>query len=354
MDGQNITMQYTAIDLLQVVISRCELDIPTLASIGTVVVGKLLVLVHNHRLDLQNKLLHFLHTILSSRADMHEKYKTILSNPPSGRDLATEEDHASQSSPDTNNAINPLLFQTLVDGISIPTNRPLMQHWLDFTVLTMSQLSNVLGSGLLTLSGCICQQLYRALGEVREIVSRNEVEYLEDFSSLVDDAEIIMLLNALERLVLIGLPHASDSFGHDDGNTGDKGSGDQQGIFTYVSSVFSSDNTTNNADEHLSVRVYMMIRLYHILTLIIKTRSSGYRALHEAIGVLYEAWVVVDEKQTLSTTSISPFLLLNRSRQRCRRVLERLFRAQTLEVTEAVVDYWRRQDSQVSSCLSKK
>lgn len=260
MDGQNITMQYTAIDLLQIVISRCELDVPTLASIETVVVGKLLVLVHSHRLDLQNKLLHLLHTILTSRAEMLERHKVMTARPVNGRDLSTEEDATSQSSPETNHTVNPLLFQTLVDGISIPSNRPLMQHWLDFTVLTMSQFSNILGSGLLTLSGCICQQLYRALGEVREIISRDDVEYLEDFSSLVDDVEVIMLLNALERLVLIGLPHASDSFGHDDGsNSADKGSGDQQGIFTYVSSVFSSDNTANTTEEHLTVCVYPVV-----------------------------------------------------------------------------------------------
>jgi hypothetical protein len=75
-----------------------------------------------------------------------------------------------------------------------------------------------------------------------------------------------------------------------------------------------------------------------------QARSPGYRSLHEAVRVLFSIWA------TLAWTSPQPpkpkdeslSIIYNRTRLRCRRVLEHLFRVQSGEVFESIVDCWNR------------
>lgn len=74
-----------------------------------------------------------------------------------------------------------------------------------------------------------------------------------------------------------------------------------------------------------------------------QVKAHDCRCLHEAIGVLYAVW------EQLETSGLqwgsqeeSLTMIFTRSRTRCRRVLETLFRAHTLEVMESIVDCWSR------------
>ncbi len=42
--------------------------------------------------------------------------------------------------------MNPLLIQTLVDGMSTRSNRPVLQHWLDFVLMAVPPISTSLTS----------------------------------------------------------------------------------------------------------------------------------------------------------------------------------------------------------------
>lgn len=61
--------------------------------------------------------------------------------------------------------------------------------------------------------------------------------------------------------------------------------------------------------------------------------------------VLYAMWdrLVIPEDSHWASREESLALILNRSRNRSRRVLEHLFRAHSSEVLEAVVDCWQEQ-----------
>jgi hypothetical protein len=64
----NAVIQSTSVDLLQAIVSRGETDPLSLDIIEAAVIGKLFYCVHTFRLDLQNKLLHLLHAVISQQS----------------------------------------------------------------------------------------------------------------------------------------------------------------------------------------------------------------------------------------------------------------------------------------------
>ncbi len=79
-----------------------------------------------------------------------------------------------------------------------------------------------------------------ALGEIQGSNSEPQ-EFAEDIVASVTDAELIMLLNALERLILLSLAYTSEpDSSEDDGNIMEKTTPETGGLLGYVSNVFSS------------------------------------------------------------------------------------------------------------------
>jgi hypothetical protein len=148
--------------------------------------------------------------------------------------------------------LNPLLTQTLIDGIGTLPNRPLLQHWLDFVLMTIPQFHLALQPAVEPLIECICRQLRSASDDTAS--ARAQVLDTQDISSATSDAEFIMLLHAIERLLLLNLSkrvEATDA--EDDGNYVERPVTDGTGIFGYVSTVFGSENPTYVPEEQLAV-----------------------------------------------------------------------------------------------------
>lgn len=133
----NATTQSLSADLLQAVVARGEIDRLALETIEAAVIGKLYFSVHTERLDLQNKLLHLLHSVISALTTIRpqqsythparmEGHSEVLLTPEVAPDSAIQP-----------YSLNPLLVQTLIDGIGTSTNRPVLQHWLDFVLMTV-------------------------------------------------------------------------------------------------------------------------------------------------------------------------------------------------------------------------
>lgn len=248
----NTTTQSLSIDLLQSVVPRGEADQTALETVESVIVTKLYMCVHTGRLDLQNKLLHLLHSVISALTTLgsqlpmtHQPRMDLLSETAQGPDVDRE------TTPQSYN-LNPLLTQTLIDGIGTYSNRPLLQHWLDFVLMTIPQFRLALQPVVEPLIECICRQLRSATRETA--AARAQVLESEDISSSTSDAELIMLLQAIERLLLLNLSkqiEAADA--EDDGNYAEKSATDGTGIFGYVSTVFSSENPAYVPEEQLGV-----------------------------------------------------------------------------------------------------
>lgn len=228
----NSKIQSISIDILQALVARGDVDVLTLQTTETVIIGKLFSCVHAGRLDLQNKLLHLLHSIISAFRS-----------------------HATSKQPEgPSYSVNPLLIQTLIDGIAVGTNRPVLQHWLDFVLMTIPQFHDMLQPAIVPLNNCVSKQLSAALVEIKQ-ASVGDAS-VADITAFTTDADFMMLLNAIERLVLLSLSQFVESTQVEDEGLGDKPIHDGSGILGYVSNVFSAEGTSNIIEESSSVSVY--------------------------------------------------------------------------------------------------
>lgn len=252
----NIVIQSTSIDLLQALIVRGEVDVIGLQTIESVIIGKLYYAVHNQRLDVQNKALHLLHSIISG-------LNAQIDGPPT-KSLKGSSEAAGDSSKQSEStmaerptySINPLLIQTLVDGVSVRTNRPVLQHWLDFILMTLPQFPTMLHGVVIPLNNCICRLLRAGLSDILLASSRGDQS--ADVVTFTTDADFIMLLNALERMVLLSLSQIS-AYSQDDDETTVSEKPESGGLLGYVSGVFSSDSAANAAEDQTSVIVSLLL-----------------------------------------------------------------------------------------------
>lgn len=251
MQPNNVVIQSTAVDLLQAVVARGEVDPVTVEVIEAIVVGKLYFCIHRTRLDLQNKLLHLLHSLISA--------STAGNDPPSVKQRQGDSSADPTAGPDSSQdlsprayPVNPLLIQTLVDGISTPSNRPVLQHWLDFVLMAVPQFQPTLQAVVTPLNECMCKQLLASLGDVLDVTSKDGL-FTDDLASSATDAELIMLLGGLERLVLLSLAYPTDLASSEDEQPVTDKSTENSGLLGYVSTVFSSENVQNAVDEQLTV-----------------------------------------------------------------------------------------------------
>ena len=256
MQRMNVEIQSTSIDLLQCVSSRSELESSTLIPLESAVIEKLYMLVHSSQLPLQNKLLHLLHSVVSSTASLTDGHHTNNPNSIAGT-FESNTDKArlpidSDSSNSTPLVLHPLLVRLLVDGITTPSNRPLLHHWLDFILMTVPQFPQVLNSAISPLNICICRQIRHTLDELEFIMHSASGNDKTVFSS-VDDGETIMLLNALERLILISLDDV-ETTPTDIVNSSDKPASDGTGILSMVSNVFLTDTLNQTNETPMTVR----------------------------------------------------------------------------------------------------
>lgn len=331
MEPTNVLIQSTTIDLLQAIVARGEVDPPSLQNVQTAVVRKLYFSVHTQRLELQNKLLHLLHSVISAVTTSHDprtirQFKHVATDS-SSSELPEKDKLEDPHMP----SLNPLLVQTLVDGISLPSNNAVLQHWLDFVLMAVPQFHHMFQALVSPLNDCICKNLLIRMDDIRRALGDGHDHH--DFKSNTTDAELIMLLNSLERLVLLSLSTADAGHAEEDDVLAEKPPGTESGgILGIVTSVFSSESAPSNLEEQLTVR------------------SPGYRSLHEAVRVLYSVWAATAQTELRSSTPKYEMLSLvcTKTRTRCRRVFEHLFRLQPAEVLESIIDCWNSERSATS------
>lgn len=252
MQPNNVVIQSTSVDLLQAIVTRGEVDPVTVEVIEALVVGKLYFCIHRARLDLQNKLLHLLHSLIFA--------STTGNDPPSSGkqrqgDGSVEGTSDSQEAAPRAYPVNPLLIQTLVDGIATPMNRPVLQHWLDFVLMAVPQFQPTLQAVVTPLNECLCKQVLASLGDILNVTFKDGL-FTDDLTSSATDAELIMLLGGLERLVLLSLAYPADSSSSEDEQAPTEKAPENSGLLGYVSTVFSSENVQNFGEEQLTVRYF--------------------------------------------------------------------------------------------------
>ena len=335
--------------------SRGDLDNTTLDAIETTVITKLYSCINNGRLDLQAKLLYLLHSVILAASTItdipQQSRRSRLHLNRRSADLSTHVSvsadnlHVSESQRKLGGNVNPLLAQTLIDGISVQTNRPIFQHWIDFILMTIPQFQQSLQHLVFPLCECICEQLRNSVADL-ERIRQHDWKGKGNAESTITDGEFIMFLHALERLVLQGLSKA-DAIAPDGPEdlpgplekVSDRPA-EGTGLLGYVTNVFATDGPTASVDGSLSVRPCMTLSSRANLRL--QARSPGYRCLHDAVRILYTVWLSAG---TTTPSDLGPeaetiLLIQGRTRLRCRKAMERLFRAQSAEVLESLIECW--------------
>lgn len=331
----NIQVQSSALDLLQAVVTKGDVDPLTLDNVEAAIIGKLYVSVHSERMELQNKLLHVLHSVIiasTGNDPAKPEHNSRFDRTQTGGAFAGESGEQFLNSP-ISSKVNPLLVHTLVDGISKATNRPVLQHWVDFILMTIPRFQQSANNLIFPLSDATCRQLRVGLEDlVRTYADSQATANIRSFTT---DSDLIALFNALERLVLLGLTKSENGSTEDDtASVQEKVAVESGGLLGLVSNVFSSDSASVQ-EEHLV------------------TRSPSYYCLDEAVRVLYAIWIMTQPlpRDASSPISETQSLVFSRVRLRCRKVLERLFRAQSAEVLESLVECWNRGDDIIRPSL---
>jgi len=154
----NVLIQSTTIDLLQAIVSRGEIDLPSLQNVQSAVIGKLYFSINRQRLALQNKLLHLLHSVITA---MTGSQNLTTPRPNKGATTDSLADPSALDRPDDSHAlsIHPLLLQTLIDGINVP--QILLYYnigWISFLWLSLNFItrSNLWSPHWVTVSAKTC------------------------------------------------------------------------------------------------------------------------------------------------------------------------------------------------------
>ena len=253
MSPLNELIQSSAVEVLQLISSRGEMEGTIVETMEAAVIGKLYYYVHTKRLDPQNRLLHLLHSLIS--VSTVEASRLIVSGKQEDSSAAAITSDADKVMGGASRAysVNPLLVQTLVDGISTRSNRSILQHWLDFILMAIPQFQPALQSVVTPLNDCICKQLYLSLKDVL-VAAKQPDNYSRDIHATITDVDMIILLNALEQFVLLSLAYTEEEDGDADSIV-EKPVHESGGLLGYVSNVFSSEANHAANGEQLTVKI---------------------------------------------------------------------------------------------------
>lgn len=358
----NDHLQLNALETVQAIISRGDVSSIGLKSAESVVVAKLFSCIHEGKLDTQNQLLHVLHSIItvSSAASAATRRKVSAARTSRGighvsrfstsssTDSQGEEDR--QASEPISDNVSPLLMQTLMDGISSTANRPVLQHWIDFILMTIPQFQGHLRPLLLPLCDCVIQQLQNLTYGLH--VALKEPSSDQDLSLESSESISVMFLSALERIVTLALGH----FPARPQETERSGSVDPSGgLLGYVSNVFSMEEApVSKPSDGLMVPLLLLSffpsSLPHLSKLTFSSsssqpRSAGLKCFTDAVRVLQSLWTVSNSVSPSSSSSSSGLeFVCSRSSNRSQEVLERLYRLQPIDVVQTLAECWSAGD----------
>ncbi|GJJ13160.1 hypothetical protein Clacol_007411 [Clathrus columnatus] len=326
MSNTNIKIHSSVLDLIQVLTARGDFSVHRLQLTQKVIVEKLCISVHEDRYDLQNRLLHLLHSTFSGLSAILTQDNRTGSSNRLANGIEKESSAPVSQVPEIPIDTHPILLPTLLDGISKTAGRQILQYWLDFILMTIPLFPRLLGHTVVPLSDCICRQLWFTIGALADVF-REASSSQRDIHSNITDTEVVMLLNTLERLAILSLakggePGIQDK---DEETTIEKynqDTGGSGGILGIMTNVFTSDTSANATEEALSLQ------------------SPGYRVLLETIRLLYALWSLTSQIIVSSRTEQDSFSFIStRVQTRCRKMLERFFHTQSMETSSPAVAF---------------
>lgn len=158
---------------------------------------------HRAELDLQNKLLHVLHSVVHAVSNTTRRHHK---SPSLATDVSTPHEAGTVDDAHPPNVTREALFVRIVsDAVSMQQNNAVIHHWIDFLLMTIPQFRLSLQAVIFPLIDCLVDRL-------RILVTDFSLTYTSPakttIPSTMTDAEFTVLVNALERLLLIAAAQA--------------------------------------------------------------------------------------------------------------------------------------------------
>ncbi|KAF9312603.1 hypothetical protein BG003_006119 [Podila horticola] len=344
----NEEIHMVAADFLHFIISKIDhVDTSLLAMIHKTVINKMLYCINHSRLDLQSRLLHLLHaTILMGTTPTKKPQSSAQSSGNLTRDgsIATFENSSgsTQANGDSHESLfrvvgsSPLFVKTVFDALSVPSNRPILQHWMDFLMLALPFLTNYFRRVLLPVIQCLCDQILRSRAFLLEAYADKARDVTGNPN--LTDQDLMIFLTGLERMLTFSLSEARlgeevDSVHKQEWSDGLRGT---HGLVANVlgTEVHPSDSFQENKAR--DTVLYNIVGIVHIFT---------------------ELWSVFDQKTVVTASdaeAVSLQFVGDRVRARVKRILAGLYKSYPSEVTEAFVELFLAENPAVLDLESLK
>lgn len=255
-DKVNTSTHGHVVDILQVLASRGALDQSRLKELEVVLIERIITSVYNGTVDRQNKMLHVLHTVIHALVSGETRSEQSMRRQPtwmSTPDTISGREDSSAAPAQTGSTPNPLLLRMIVVGLSTRTNRPVLQHWVDFVLMMAPYYRRSLAALLLPINDCICGLLRSGMSEIERVYAPGTPDQGQastaNTSCETTDAEVMMLINASERVLLLCLDESSlQTTVEDDLYTvPERGPDSATGLLGYVSNVFAPDASSSTS-----------------------------------------------------------------------------------------------------------
>lgn len=224
----------SVLESLQLLISHGHVSKSDLESLRQRLLNELERAIHARNLALQSKMLHLLHATMTPAPGQkgHQRFGSI-----SEKRLSLEKQRGQADPADDTFATH--LTETISLAISTPSNRPVLQHWIDFLPMS-SSFFGIHPPLLLEINLSFSSELRRIALHAR----KGEISH-------AGEAEVMMLLSGLDRILfLLGQPGSSQK--HDDRSHAESG-GMLAGLVSsfIVDSPAAVDSVRNGELEHL-------------------------------------------------------------------------------------------------------
>lgn len=329
-DPSRLKMQSAVLELLKLLVSRGDLPPKSLQLIKTALVSQLLLATQQQRLTLQNSMLQLLHSSIISGQDRRNRGHRATSSTFS----LPEKDVSVIAASELVAEFDTSLVGMIKTGVSASTNRPVLQHWIDFVLMIIPyfEYKPLL---LRTLSDAFCEQLRSIMLSLHATFASAAID---DQPATVTEAEPIMLIGVIERLALV-LGAKSGSRRSDDREKHDREGGGFLGYLPTVFSVEAPPDLPVSSKSMFETDTQSKLEAARYLDIIMDSLLVLWTATEE------EVWSI-DGEPSISTAS--QIQIMTRTRNRAQKALEKLFKGHSSEVVASAVVTWAKNSDDIT------
>ncbi|KAI8919962.1 Dopey, N-terminal-domain-containing protein [Powellomyces hirtus] len=358
----NESIQIHAAEFLQVILTRSDhMNYHLLVVTQNIAIRKLLLCIALRRLDLQPMLLEVLHAITALIGPQRALQE--VGAKPRKSDAGTRDIPSSPAkSPAGNSSGNlqqvrssgefprlrslgssPAFVRAVLNAVSTPSNRRVLQHWMDFILSSLPFLRNSFRRLLLPVIQSICTELTRyhvqmssSAQVLRNGSTQSSTKALEAEAPAWCEQDAFVLLHGLQKMV-------SSCLGE---NTGDRDAskglqpigGGLRFLTGYVASVFGGDEKGGEgetAQQKMQETVLNMLpRIFRIL----QELSIIFEGKEERLNFANPS---ADKASQNSGTSAASFShVQERIWYRVRRFLNATYKVHPVDTLESLVEVW--------------